>query len=165
MEIKRVIVGELETNCYIVSITDKCIVIDPGAEYSKIKECIKDKTVVAVLITHNHFDHIGALKYFDKNIVYDKSNLEEKEYNMSGFNFNVIYTPGHKEDAITIYFKKENIMFTGDFIFKGAIGRTDLLGGSDIDMLKSLNKMKKYPKDTLIYPGHGDSTKLLNELD
>ena len=164
MKVKRVIVGDLETNCYIVSISDKCIVIDPGGEYDKIRQSIGDKKVVAVLVTHNHFDHIGALKYFNKKIIYDKNNLEEKEYSISDFTFEIIYTPGHKEDSITIYFKKENIMFTGDFIFRGTIGRTDLKGGNMEDMFKSLNKIKKYPKDTIIYPGHGEYTKLLYEL-
>lgn len=164
MKLDRVVVGPLETNCYILSIDDKCLVIDPGDEYLKIKNVIGDKEVVGVIITHYHFDHIGALNYFDKNLILDKNNLEEKEYNISGFNFEVIYTPGHKEDLITIYFKKEKIMFTGDFIFKGTIGRTDLDGGNTLDMINSLNKMKKYDKDIVIYPGHGTETVVGNEI-
>lgn len=163
MQIDRVIVGELQTNCYILSIDNECIVIDPGDEYNKIKECISDKKVVGVIITHHHFDHIGALNSFDKNLILDKSNLEEKEYNVSNFNFEIIYTPGHKEDLITIYFKKEKSMFTGDFIFKNSIGRVDLPGGNINDMKKSLEKIKKYDDDIKIYPGHGDSTILGNE--
>lgn len=158
MQIDRVIVGELQTNCYILSIDNECIVIDPGDEYNKIKEIIDDKKVVGVIITHYHFDHIGALNSFDKDLILDKSNLEEKEYNIGNFNFEVIYTPGHKEDLITIYFKKEKVMFTGDFIFKNSIGRVDLPGGNINDMKKSLDKIKKYDDEIKIYPGHGDST-------
>ena len=163
MEINRVVVGPLETNCYILSKDNKCLVIDPGDEYNKIKEAIGNNEVVGVIITHYHFDHIGALSYFDKDLVLDKNNLEEKEYNIDCFNFKVIYTPGHKEDSITIYFEKEQIMFTGDFIFKDAIGRMDLEGGSVLDMQKSLEKMKNYDKSIKIYPGHGESTYLSEE--
>lgn len=165
MKIDRVVVGPLETNCYILSKDDKCIVIDPGDEYDKIKKEIGDKDVVGVIITHYHFDHIGALNYFDKNIIYDINNLEEKENIINSFKFEVIYTPGHKEDCITVYFKEDKIMFTGDFIFEGTIGRMDLEGGSILDMKNSLNKMKKYDKDIIIYPGHGDKTILKNEID
>ena len=164
MKIDRVIVGPLETNCYIISKDNKCLVIDPGDEYERIKSAIGDKKILGVFITHYHFDHIGALNYFDKKLILNKSNLEEKEYNIDNFNFEIIYTPGHKEDLICIYFKEEKIMFTGDFIFKGAIGRTDLEGGNPIDMINSLNKIKKYNKDIIIYPGHGESTTLLNEI-
>lgn len=165
MKIDRVIVGNLETNCYILSIKNKCVVIDPGDEYDKIKKRIGNKEVIGVIITHYHFDHIGALNNFDKNLIYDINNLVEKENKISDFNFEVIYTPGHKEDSITIYFKKEKVMFTGDFIFKDGIGRIDLPGGNYKDMLNSLEKIKKYDKDIIVYPGHGDKTILYNEID
>lgn len=165
MKITRIILGELQTNCYILTINDKCIIIDPAAEYDKIQKELRNKKVVGIIITHSHFDHIGALNKFDKNLIFDKNNLEEKEYSIDKFNFEIIYTPGHKEDCISIYFKKENIMFTGDFIFKGAIGRTDLPGGDYNEMLNSLKKIKKYNKDIKVYPGHGEYTYLYNEID
>lgn len=164
MEINKVIVGKLDTNCYILSKNNKCIVIDPGDDYVKIKKIINNKEVEGVIITHHHFDHIGAINNFDDCLIYDKNNLIEGENNIGSFTFDVIYTPGHKEDSITIYFKDEKIMFTGDFIFKGAIGRTDLEGGNIKDMMNSLNKMKSYDKEIMIYPGHGDSSKLGYEL-
>ena len=163
MQVNRVVVGPLETNCYILTINDKCLVIDPGDEINKIKKEIGKKQVVGVIVTHYHFDHIGALNYFDESLILNKNNLEEKEYNIGEFNFEVIYTPGHKEDCITIYFIKENIMFTGDFIFEGTIGRIDLEGGSTIDMKNSLVKIKKYDGGIKIYPGHGNSTYLYKE--
>ena len=165
MKINKVVVGQLETNCYVLIKNNKCLVIDPGDEYSKIKDVIGDNKIVGVIITHYHFDHIGALNYFDKDLIYDKNNLEEKKYNLDDFSFEVIYTPGHKEDSITIYFKPEKVMFTGDFIFKSAIGRTDLPGGNYIEMLNSLNKISKYDKTIIVYPGHGDKTILEEEID
>jgi len=162
MEINRVVVGMLDTNCYILKNNNKCLVIDPGDEYNKIKEVIGDSEVIGVIVTHHHFDHIGALNEFDKKLILDRYNLEEKKYNIDNFKFQVIYTPGHKEDCITIYFKEEKIMFTGDFIFKGTIGRTDLEGGNYLDMINSLNKISKYDKDIIVYPGHGDKTTLLD---
>lgn len=162
MEINRVVVGMLDTNCYILKKDNKCLVIDPGDEYNKIKEVIGNDEVVGVIITHHHFDHIGALNKFDKKLLLDRHNLEEKEYNISNFKFEVIYTEGHKEDCITIFFKEEKIMFTGDFIFKGAIGRTDLEGGNYLEMINSLKKIDKYNKDIILYPGHGDKTTLLD---
>lgn len=164
MKINKVVVGPLKTNCYVLEENNKCLVIDPGDEYNKIKKVIDDKVVVGVIITHYHFDHIGALNYFDKSLILDKNNLEEKEYNIDNFKFEVIYTPGHKEDSITIYFKDSKVMFTGDFIFKNGIGRIDLPGGNYSDMINSLNKMKKYDKDIMVYPGHGDKTYLREEI-
>ena len=164
MKINRVVVGSLETNCYVLELNNKCLVIDPGDEYEKIKEVIGDKEIVGVIITHYHFDHIGALDNFNKSLLLDKNNLEEKEYTIDNFNFEIIYTPGHKEDAITVYLKKEKVMFTGDFIFKGTIGRTDLPGGSEKDMMKSLEKIKNYDKNIKIYPGHGEYTYLSNTI-
>lgn len=70
--------------------------------------------------------------------------------------------PGHTNDSLSYYFYKENIMFTGDFIFAGSIGRTDL-GGNSNDMKNSINKIKKYSDNIKIYPGHGDTTSLIDE--
>lgn len=80
-------------------------------------------------------------------------------YEFKDFNFKVIFTPGHSWDSKTYYFEEDKIMFTGDFIFKGTIGRTDL-GGSDKDMMKSLKMIMTYPDDIVIYPGHGEATNL-----
>ena len=161
MKIDRVVVGDYETNCYILSINSDVLIVDPGDEYEKIIDKVYGKNILGILITHSHFDHVGALKYFD-NVVYDYNNLSEKSYNIGKFSFDVIYTPGHTNDSICFYFKEENIMFTGDFIFKNAIGRTDL-GGNYVDMKKSLNKIKNYSDNIKIYPGHGESSTLGEE--
>lgn len=157
MKITKVVVGLLEENCYILEKDNTVIVIDPGDEYKKIKKVIGNKKVKKVLITHHHPDHIGALKYFDENLIL--TDLKEKTYNIGSFEFEVIFTKGHTNDSVTYYFKKDKIMFTGDFIFKDSIGRTDMPTGSMQEMILSLKKISNYPNVT-IYPGHGDKTTL-----
>ena len=165
MKIENVKVGFLETNCYVISINDECLIIDPGDEFDKIKELVGDKTVLGILITHYHFDHIGALdecKNYYKCDVIDYKNIRNK---IGPFNFEIIKTPGHKDDSVTYYFEDEKIMFVGDFIFKESIGRCDLDGGNINDMIKSINKIKTYDKDIKIYPGHGNKTTLGHEIE
>ena len=165
MKVETVIVGSLEENCYILKKDNKVLVIDPGDEIDKIKKIIGDSRVVGVLVTHNHFDHVGALSNFDKNIIYNYYNLEEKEYDMDGFKFKVIYTPGHTSDSISYYFEEINSLFCGDFIFYESIGRCDLLTG-DYDIMKdSISKIKRYNKSIIIYPGHGENTTLEHEIN
>lgn len=160
MNIDCVKVGYLRTNCYIVEKDNKVLVFDPADEYLNIKEIIGNREVVGVIITHHHPDHVGALEYFDADKIYDYYNLKEGINNIGPFTFEVIYTPGHKEDCITTYFVKEKVMFTGDFLFYGSIGRTDFPGGSNEQMAESLRKIIKYPDDITIYPGHGKSSTL-----
>ena len=64
MEVKRIITGALDENCYVLIKNGTCLVVDPGADYIKIREEIGDNKVLGVLITHSHFDHIGALRNF-----------------------------------------------------------------------------------------------------
>lgn len=163
MIIERIIVGNLKTNCYVLIKDNDCLIIDPGADANKIISKIDKLNVVGIIITHYHFDHIEALEEVKNKFsvpVYDINNLKEKEYQINNFTFDVIYTKGHHNTSITIYFKDEKIMFTGDFIFKESIGRTDLETGNINEMKNSLEKIKKYPKDIIIYPGHGEFTTL-----
>ena len=166
MKINRVVTGYLEENCYVLTIGKECLVIDPGDNYDFIKKEIGANKVVGILLTHDHFDHIGAVRNIKNDyncIVYSFDNLEEGEKIISKFKFNVIYTPGHTSGSISFYFMNEKIMFTGDFLFKESIGRCDLPTGDINEMKKSLDKIKKYDDDIIIYPGHGDSTTLLHE--
>lgn len=162
MDIKTVITGYLDENCYILIKNGTCLVVDPGDDYQKIKDVIGDNKVIGVLITHSHFDHIGALRNFlvKRSIkIFKKSNLaENKDYQIGDFKFEVIYTPGHSKDSVTFYFKEENIMFIGDFVFKESIGRTDLPGGSDEEMKNSIQKLITYEDNIELYPGHYDKT-------
>lgn len=163
MKITPVKVGYLEANCYILEKDGKIIVIDPGDEYDKIASIINNREIIKVLITHYHEDHIGALNNFKQNLILQ--NPKEETYHFGPFTFEVIFTKGHTNDSVTYYFKDEKIMFTGDFLFKETIGRTDMPGGSFEEMEKSLNKIKSYPGDIKIYPGHGPSTTLEHEKE
>ena len=76
MQIKTIKVGYLQTNCYILVIDSNAIIIDPGDEYEKIMENTRNLNVKAILITHNHFDHVGALSKFKNIDIYDYKNLK-----------------------------------------------------------------------------------------
>ena len=174
MEIKKVVVGYLEENCYLIKDGNKGLIVDPGDEIDKILDMISDTKIVGILITHAHFDHIGALdellKIYDVPVYYHNVNNElnykdlvdvkEQEYEIDKFLFKVLYTPGHRNDSVSFFFKKQQILFTGDFIFYLSIGRTDLEYGNYIEMEKSIEKIKKYSNDIIIYPGHGRDTNL-----
>ncbi len=157
MQIETIEVGDLNTNCYLLDINNEVVIIDPGDEFDKIKKAVNNRKVVGVLITHFHFDHIGALEE-----VIGYYNVDTNKINSPKFKFEIIETPGHTEDSKTYYFKQDRIMFVGDFIFKNGIGRTDL-GGSNKLMIESLKKISKYPDNIIIYPGHGEITTLKNE--
>ena len=171
MKIDSVVVGIYQENCYILKQDNEALIIDPGDEFEKIKKIVGDMKVVGILVTHHHFDHVGALEECQdeyKVPIYDRSNLKEKEYQVGSFNFEVLFTPGHTDDSVTYYFKENNNMFVGDFIFKGSIGRMDL-GGNISDMKNSLKKMinfqNKHENEIInIYSGHGLVTTLEDEI-
>ena len=158
MEIKRLILGELATNCYIVIKNAKCIIIDPAANSKQIIENCANLKVEEILVTHHHFDHIEALTELE-----NYYNINHNSHNSNSFKYTIIKTPGHNPDSLTFYFKEEKIMFTGDFLFYHTIGRYDFENSSKIDMLNSLDLISKYPDDIKIYPGHGRSTTLGEE--
>ena len=169
MDVEVVVTGTLDENCYILRKNKTCLIVDPGSDYPKIKEKVGDDKVLGVLITHSHFDHVGALRNFlaKKGVkIFKKSNvLDDKEYEVGDFKFKTIYTPGHAADEVTFYFEEEKVMFVGDFIFKEGIGRWDFPGGNREEMDKSIEKIKTYPKDIKLYPGHQDDTTLGYELE
>ena len=174
MNIEKKVVGIYQENCYLLKKNDIGLIVDPGDEIDKILEMIGDTKIVGILITHAHFDHIGALKELEEKtsapIYYRNINnelnynylidIKEEEYNITGFKFKVIYTPGHRNDSVTYYFYEENIMFTGDFLFYLSIGRTDLEYADKDDMITSIKLIKTYPDNIEFYPGHGSSSNL-----
>ncbi len=165
MNVEKIVTGYLEENCYVLSKNNTCLIIDPGDDWDKIKKSVGDKNVLAVLITHYHFDHVGALdalkKEYNVPVIDYKSN---SNITIGNFNFKIILTPGHKEDSATYFFDDDNVMFTGDFLFKETIGRCDLDGGNVNEMVKSIEKIKKYDANVKIYPGHGESSTMGYEL-
>lgn len=158
MEIKRLVVGELRENCYIVTKNNKALIIDPGDDAKRIIDACKDYQVISILVTHHHFDHIGALDTLE-----DYYQLKHNLFFNQDFSYEVIPTPGHTSDSLTFYFERDKVMFTGDFLFYHTCGRYDLETSSHDDMAKSLEFIRTYPDDIEIFPGHGCASFLGHE--
>lgn len=187
MKIHTVIVGPLETNCYIVEDekSKEAIVIDPGDEAEKILNflAIHPLKVRYIVITHGHWDHVGAnweLKEKTKALILiheldvpmlsitnspkaDRYLVDKDRIDIGDLSFSVLHTPGHTPGGICLYNEKEKVLFSGDTLFAGTCGRTDLPYSSEREMEKSLKKLLKLPAETKVYPGHGPSTTIGNE--
>lgn len=164
MEINKIEVGYLKTNCYVLKKDNDILIIDPGDEFNKIEPYLNGN-VLGIIITHYHFDHIGAIEDIQKKYnvkIYDINNLNDNN-TIGSFSFKMIKTPGHKSDLISLLF--DNHLFCGDFIFENAIGRVDLPTGDYNQMKESIAKIIKLPKSTIIYPGHGNITSLDKEYN
>lgn len=157
MEVIQLKLGELRTNCYLVVKDKDALIIDPASDADIIINRCSFYHVKGILVTHHHWDHIGALKQLETYY-----NLKHNDYNNNGFIFEVIATFGHTSDSLTFYFPQEKIMFTGDFLFYHACGRCDFATSSVEEMKASLTKIKAYSDDILLYPGHG-KTSILGE--
>ena len=165
---------------YIISaqepseIEQPCVIIDPGMygdkEEKRVSDYLRDKhlTPVALLITHEHPDHICGREYIENlfpNIpVYGFNEIYKKEpIQIAGLTFKMLHTPGHKEDSICYYLENEELIFTGDTLFQESIGRTDLPGGNMEELLQSLAQLKQLPENTQVFPGHGFPTSIAHE--
>ena len=176
--------GLYQTNTYIVSRegSNKCIVIDPGYEADTIlnRTALLGLQVEAILLTHAHFDHLGAVR----GIVADtdcRVFVEEKELTlpptmtdgpifytdlypaegvicMADLDIKVIRTPGHTPGSVCLLIA--DAMFSGDTLFAGSMGRCDFPGSSIFDMRKSLKKLYNLAGDYRVFPGHAESTTL-----
>ena len=190
MLIKTISVGQLETNCYVV--TDEtsldCAVIDPGDESNTILDYLEQNRLRcrAVLLTHGHFDHVGAVEalaeetgarvYLNReddaetrrDLHFPLHLPENGEYYADGdrveigsLRFEVIGTPGHTPGGVTL--RCQDALFTGDTLFRGSCGRTDLPGGDMEQLLRSLKRICSLEGDYEVYPGHMDSSTLARE--
>jgi glyoxylase-like metal-dependent hydrolase (beta-lactamase superfamily II) len=94
----------------------------------------------------------------------DKTVVDGDSLNVEGYTFSVVATPGHTKGGIILYCEKEKIAFTGDTLFKGSVGRTDLFGGNHAQLMESIKKIKKFAPDTVLLCGHGESTTVAREM-
>jgi glyoxylase-like metal-dependent hydrolase (beta-lactamase superfamily II) len=198
MKYELVVVGALETNCYLAYCeeTRACAVIDPGADHEKIVAAIADLELkpVIVLNTHGHVDHIGAntdiiQKYAvplamhkaDTGMLQvsdhielslllgahdspppDRMLAEGDEIAVGTFSLRVLHTPGHTPGSVG--FLSGAVLFSGDTLFCGGVGRTDLPGGSWKDLETSIReRILTLPGDTIVLPGHGPWTTVEQE--
>lgn len=103
----------------------------------------------------------------DLNIDLPVGNLkltENEEVKFGSHTFKIIRTPGHSPGSVSFYCAEENVLFTGDTLFKGSIGRTDFPGGSMFQIISSLRELAQLPDKTIVYPGHGPQTSIGFEL-
>lgn len=187
MLIQTFSVGQLGTNCYVV--TDEktlcCAVIDPGAESGRMLNYIDDNGLKteAIFLTHGHYDHTGAVLsiyeatgatvYIHALDANGDAADDELRYRggdelcfykegdlirVGGLEFHVMETPGHSRGSVTL--RCEDALFTGDTLFRGSCGRTDFPGGSSAAIMASLRRLASLEGDYEIYPGHMDATSL-----
>lgn len=166
MQTIKIIVGPIATNCYIVVDSRQAVIIDPGDEPEKILEVIEKNNLRPkyILLTHDHFDHVGALDSLEKK--FGLKHFSPKggdEFKIGETILKTTETPGHTKDGVCFVCEKEKIIFSGDTLFYHSIGRTDLEGGDYNKIQKSLEKILAYPDDFKIYPGHGPETTIGEE--
>lgn len=190
MLVKTLVVGQLETNCYIVSDekTLNCAVIDPGDESNTILDYLESNklTAAAIFLTHGHYDHqlaacavsaaTGTPIWVHKadTLPEDARDIfkltvnssvrfygEECSVSVGGLTFYVMETPGHSPGSVTL--RCENALFTGDTLFRNSCGRTDLGEGNMRALMRSLTRLSALEGDFEVYPGHMDATTLDRE--
>lgn len=199
MIVNHVCVGPLNTNCYFAMKEgrDDVVIVDPGADTDRIVEFLQkwQRRPAAILLTHGHFDHIGAaedlrLRYripiyafegeadvlgdesknlcgmIRKHIVLRANRLERDmaKIKAGGMTFQVIHTPGHTKGSCCYYCEEDNVLFSGDTLFRGSYGRIDFPTGSARDIIRSISGiLLALPEETMVYPGHGEETDILYE--
>jgi glyoxylase-like metal-dependent hydrolase (beta-lactamase superfamily II) len=195
MLIKTITVGPFETNCYIVTDekTRGCVVIDPGAEAAVLLNYLEENRLNChfVLLTHGHFDHVGAVAELVEETgaplwMHEKDNgtaigggdavysapagahffRDGDVITCDALAFAVLETPGHTPGSVCFLCTAadgDRALFSGDTLFRDSCGRTDFRLGSTEDMFRSLRRLAGLEGDCEVYPGHGFSTTLDRE--
>jgi glyoxylase-like metal-dependent hydrolase (beta-lactamase superfamily II) len=197
MDVRMFTVGLVAENTYIFRRdgSDRAVIVDPGDEAPKLLEAIEGLgvTLDAILLTHTHFDHVGAVApvaqatgaevwvpEIEKGVLADINSFVpwpgfgpfdswDAEHTLSGgerlelggFEIDVIFTPGHSPGHVTFSIPGEQVVFSGDVLFQGSVGRTDLPGGDWPTLLESIRELvDTLPPETTVYPGHMGITTL-----
>jgi glyoxylase-like metal-dependent hydrolase (beta-lactamase superfamily II) len=197
MDVRMFTVGPVAENSYIFRRdgSDRALIIDPGEEADKLLGAIDalGVTLDGILLTHTHFDHVGAVApvakatgaevwvpQLEKPVLADimsfvpwpgfgpyeswdaEHTVEGGEtLELAGFQIDVIFTPGHSPGHVTYSIADEGVLFSGDVLFQGSVGRTDLPGGDWPTLLESIRGLvDAFPEDTTVYPGHMGITTL-----
>jgi glyoxylase-like metal-dependent hydrolase (beta-lactamase superfamily II) len=188
-------VGQIAENCFLFRRdgSDRGLIVDPGDEAERILRVAEELGVGidGILLTHTHFDHIGAVApvakatgapvwcpEIEKPVLADinafmpwAGDFESYEADhtisggekleLAGFEIDVIFTPGHSPGHVTYSIPDEQAIFSGDVLFQGSIGRSDLPGGDGQTLLESIRTLvESHPPETTVYPGHMGVTTL-----
>jgi hydroxyacylglutathione hydrolase len=199
MDIRGFTVGPVQENAWIARRdgAGRALLVDPGDEAERLQDAVESLgvTVEAILITHCHFDHVGAVaamaratgapvhcpagevpmledinaylfpgfgpfeSYTPERTVSGGDVLE-----LAGFTIDVLSTPGHSPDHVTYSIADEQVIFSGDVLFQGSIGRTDLPGADHATLMRSIaGLLETLPDETRVIPGHMGTTTLGRE--
>jgi glyoxylase-like metal-dependent hydrolase (beta-lactamase superfamily II) len=192
-------VGMAQANCYIIHKNGEALIVDPGADGNKIQEKIKEADVkpFAILLTHTHLDHIGAVDEIrdaydipvyvskeEKDWLTDpaknlsgRNNLDitareaehlfypEEDVKISDFSFKVVSTPGHSPGSVSLIFADDEFVISGDALFAGSIGRTDLPGSEPEKLIPGIREqLFSLPENYRVFSGHGGDTTIGKEM-
>ncbi|KEI85855.1 MBL fold metallo-hydrolase [Clostridium botulinum] len=194
MDIKTIPVGIYNANCYLLIDQDKCAIIDPGGDPEDIIKIIEDNNLIPkfILLTHGHIDHVGGVEAIkdeynipfyinrkDEDLIKeaeyifgnfgkyknaDEYLIEGKEFQLGNLKIKAIETPGHSPGGMS--FLVNNVIFTGDTLFRESIGRSDFIGGSHNTLINSIqSKITVLDPDIYVLPGHGPQSTIGYEKD
>ncbi len=201
LDVRMFTVGPVQENCYVVRVKDseRALIVDPGEEADRLLAAVRSlgiTTVEAILLTHTHFDHIGAVAPMARatgasvycpeletqvlaNIMdyvpwpgfgpfesyeADHTVAGGETLELAGLRLEVLFTPGHSPGHVTYGIRESGVLFSGDVLFEGSVGRVDLPGGDWPTLLASIESlMDAFPAETTVYPGHMGITTLGRE--
>lgn len=187
LTIHPLVMGAYQTNCYIIheQHSSSCCVIDPGYNPETILDTLDalGLTLEAIVLTHGHFDHVGAVRDLAADtgcqvyicaedlalpqqltagvLYHTQTYAEGTRLHLAGLDITVLQTPGHTPGSVCLLI--DDTLFTGDTLFAGSCGRTDLPGGSWEQMQRSLSRLASLEPNYWVLPGHGESTSLSDE--